>query len=217
MKLKKNPLNPMKRVFEVLISLVIIVLLSPLLLILFLIIPLSSKGSALYKQERVGRDGLIFSIYKFRSMIEHAEKESGPVLSSDKDPRVTWIGKFLRRSRIDELPQLWNVIKGEMSLVGPRPERPCFVEHYEKTIPNYPIRHFVRPGLTGLAQVKGSYSTPTEIKLSYDLQYIYSYSFFLDMKILFFTVKVILQQERLEELRAKETKAVDPSTFRETL
>jgi exopolysaccharide biosynthesis polyprenyl glycosylphosphotransferase len=211
--LKPIALLPMKRLFDIVFSTLCLVLLSPIFLLLFFIIPINSPGAAIYKQERVGMGGQTFYIYKFRSMVDQAEKETGPVLALNKDPRVTFIGKFLRRTRMDEWPQLWNILKGEMSVVGPRPERPYFVDTYEATIPNYRIRHIVRPGITGLAQVKGSYSTPTETKLSYDLQYIYSYSFFLDIKIVCSTFKVIMQQERAEGIKSSEDRAVEKSFY----
>ena len=125
-----------------------------------------------------------------------AERHSGPVLAIERDPRITRFGRFLRATRIDELPQLFNVIKGDMSLVGPRPERAYFVERFEKELPAYELRHAVKPGLTGLAQVMGRYGTTVESKLRFDLLYIYNYSLLLDVKILLQTVRVVLQREQ---------------------
>jgi lipopolysaccharide/colanic/teichoic acid biosynthesis glycosyltransferase len=147
----------------------------------------------LYHQQRVGQHGRIFTLHKFRSMWADAEKATGPVWASKEgDTRVTSVGRFLRRSRLDELPQLWNVLRGDMSLVGPRPERPEFTREFTKTVPGWALRHAIRPGLTGLAQVSGEYSTEPEIKLRYDLAYLNNWSLGLDLSILLRTLRVIL-------------------------
>ena len=181
-----------KPVFDVIASAVLLMILSPLLLIIALLVKLTSDGPAIYRQERVGKDEHVFICYKFRTMVKDAEKMSGPRLAGEKDPRVTPIGRFLRRYRLDELPQLYNILRGDMSFVGPRPERPEFVKKFNERIPGYRERHRVRPGATGLAQVYGAYETDAETKLKYDLIYVYNLSFLLDMRILFKTISVVL-------------------------
>ena len=161
------------------------------MLLLGVLIRLTSQGTALYVQERVGQNGVSFRLFKFRTMVVHAEKASGATLAVPNDPRVTRLGRILRRFRLDELPQIWNVIKGDMSFVGPRHERPHFVGDYEKSVPGYGERHKVKPGMTGLAQVRSFYDTRPESKLKYDLAYIYNYSLSLDLLILLETLKVI--------------------------
>ena len=173
-------------------SLFLLILLSPIFLVITLLIKFTSKGPVIYKQKRVGKEEKNFYLYKFRTMVENAEQLSGPVLASENDKRITPIGYFLRRYRLDELPQLVNILKGNMSFVGPRPERPFFVNRYKEEIPGYAERFKIKPGVTGLAQVSGSYATTPENKLRYDLIYIYHQSIFLDLKILFKTVKVVL-------------------------
>lgn len=181
-----------KRAFDLVFGTLFLLFLFPLYLLVALAIRLNSKGPVLYRQERVGRDGKVFIINKFRTMFEGAELETGPVLSWEQDPRVTPVGRFLRRWRLDEIPQLLNVLKGDMSLVGPRPERPHFVEQYKKEIPAYRLRDSVRPGMTGLAQIHGFYNSPVEHKLRYDLAYINNISILLDLKILFNTIRAVV-------------------------
>lgn len=190
-----------KRLLDIAVSLVLLIVFSPIILILFIAIPLSSKGPALYKQERLGKNKKKYNIYKFRSMIQDAEGLSGPVLATDKDPRITKIGHFIRATRLDELPQLFNVFNGDMSLVGPRPERLFFVSQFEESIPHYSYRLSIKPGVTGLAQVMGRYSTTVEDKLLLDMMYMHSYSFLLDLKILFQTVRVVLKREQAGGIR----------------
>jgi exopolysaccharide biosynthesis polyprenyl glycosylphosphotransferase len=162
-----------------------LVVFSPLLLLLALAVKATSSGPALFRQERVGRDNQTFIIYKFRTMRRDAEKATGPVWASKNDPRRTPIGAFLRRSSLDELPQLFNVLAGNMSLVGPRPERQHFVKQFQKTIPRYLERHRVKAGLTGWAQVHGLRgNTPVEERVKYDLWYVENWSLWLDLKIL---------------------------------
>lgn len=156
----------------------------------------SPRAPILYTQERVSRRGRIFKLYKLRTMVPGAEKDTGPVLSNSGDSRVTAVGRVLRFSRIDELPQLWNVLKGEMSLIGPRAERPFFVEQYSRSIPGYDYRHIVNSGITGLAQVEGKYSTTAEDKLRFDLIYVQTFSPLRDFHILMHTIKVMLQKKR---------------------
>lgn len=181
-----------KRVFDMVFSLFFLILLTPLFLLVALAIKLDSEGPVFYRQKRVGLMGKEFWCLKFRTMVKEAEMVSGPVLATENDPRITRVGRYLRRYRIDELPQLINILKGEMSLVGPRPERPEFVRKFEKNIPFYRYRHLVRPGATGLAQVYAYYATDAESKLKYDLIYIFNVSFFLDMLILFKTLNTVL-------------------------
>ena len=164
----------------------------PLLCIAAVLIKVTSLGPVLYCQQRVGQGGKEFTLYKLRTMVDGAEQETGPVLAGPEDARVTWVGRFLRDSRIDEIPQLFNVLNGTMSLVGPRPERPEFVGEFLRTIPGYAERFQVKPGLSGLAQVDGEYHTTPEYKLKYDLAYIYNHSLWLDMRIMAETVKVML-------------------------
>ncbi|WP_051591296.1 sugar transferase [Bacillus sp. UNC438CL73TsuS30] len=190
-----------KRVFDVVVSSIVLFIAAPILLILFILIPLTSKGPALYKQERIGLNGKPYWIYKFRSMIQDAEKRTGPVLATDKDPRITLIGGIIRAVRLDELPQLLNVLKGEMSLVGPRPEREYFINQFKQTLPDYPYRLTMKPGITGLAQILANYTTPVEDKLRFDLLYIRNYSFTLDLKILFQTIRVVLQQKQAQGVK----------------
>jgi exopolysaccharide biosynthesis polyprenyl glycosylphosphotransferase len=181
-----------KRWFDVFASIALIILLSIPMLIAAVIIKLTSPGPALYTQERVGKNGRTFKIFKFRSMFVDAEKSTGAVLASRSDPRVTWFGRFMRSTRIDELPQLFNILKGDMSFVGPRPERPVFVSQFEMEIPGYKERCRIRPGVTGLAQVSGNYETSADIKLKYDLAYVANQNMTLDLQILIRTLKTVL-------------------------
>jgi Undecaprenyl-phosphate glucose phosphotransferase len=154
-----------------------------------LFVKATSRGSVFYRQERMGLDGKSFTIVKFRSMYDDAERNTGPVWAIADDPRVTPLGKFLRRSNLDELPQLWNVLRGDMSIVGPRPERPHFVEQFKHKVPQYMLRHKVKAGLTGWAQVNGwRGNTPLEKRIEYDLYYIENWSVRLDLKIIWLTL-----------------------------
>jgi lipopolysaccharide/colanic/teichoic acid biosynthesis glycosyltransferase len=143
-------------------------------------------------QERVGQNGRVFRLYKLRTMVTGAEEGTGPVLAATDDARITPVGRWLRATRLDELPQVFNVLKGEMSFVGPRPERPEFVERFRAESPAYHYRHLVKPGLTGLAQVQGRYSTSAEDKLRFDLYYIRNYSLLLDLQILLQTIPIVI-------------------------
>ncbi|MBB5346994.1 TIGR03013 family PEP-CTERM/XrtA system glycosyltransferase [Desulfoprunum benzoelyticum] len=186
-----------KRTIDLVVSALLLVMTAPIILISAIIIKLESAGPVFYLQERVGEHSLPFKVIKLRSMRQDAEK-NGAVWASVNDQRVTRFGAFIRKARIDELPQLWNVIKGEMSLVGPRPERPVFVEELVKVIPYYNIRHTVKPGVTGWAQVCYPYGASTEDalrKLEYDLYYLKNISVALDLFILFRTVKTVLFQK----------------------
>ena len=192
-----------KRIFDVVVAAAILTVSSPFTILLWVLIPLTSRGPALFKQERLGRNGKPYQIYKFRSMMQNAEKHTGPVLAVDRDPRITRIGRLMRATRFDELPQLYNVLKGEMSLIGPRPERGIFVDQFQQQIPDYAYRMAVKPGLTGLAQVMAKYTTDIEDKLRFDLMYIRHYSFLADIKILLQTIQVILQREQANGVKEK--------------
>ncbi len=184
-----------KRVFDLSCSLILILIAAPIMLAAALAIVLESKGPVFYRQERVGANGRTFKVNKLRSMGTDAERDGMPVWATAQDSRVTRVGNIIRRLRIDELPQLFNVFKGEMSLVGPRPERPYFVEQLTQEIPFYAVRHSLKPGLTGWAQVKYPYGGTIEDsqeKLQYDLYYVKNHSLFLDFVILFKTVGVVL-------------------------
>ncbi len=184
-----------KRAIEVAIAAVALVLCLPILLVLAAAIVLTSPGPAVYSQLRVGQNGRVFRVYKLRSMRNDAERESGAVWSKPGDPRITRLGGFLRKTRLDELPQLWNILIGNMSLVGPRPERPEFVQELAKQIPLYKLRHVVKPGLTGWAQVRYTYTASVEDtmeKLQHDLFYIKNLSLRLDLFIIFETVKTVV-------------------------
>lgn len=185
-----------KRVMDILLSLGALVIASPLIILVSMAVKLDSPGPVLYRQKRLTLQGKPFYLYKFRTMINNAERGSGPVMASENDPRVTRVGRFLRAARIDEIPQLLNVLKGDMSIVGPRPERPFFVDELLKETPEYAYRMNVKSGITGLAQIAGRYSTGPEIKLKYDLLYTKSYSPAKDLAILLQTVKVILMKDR---------------------
>jgi len=178
-----------KRVLDILISGFLLILFSIPLAIIALLVRITSRGPALFRQERMGLDGKSFTIVKFRSMHDDAEKDTGPVWTQRDDPRVTAFGRFLRRSNLDELPQLWNVLRGDMSIVGPRPERPHFVEQFKHRIPQYMLRHKVRAGLTGWAQVNGwRGNTAIDKRIEYDLYYIENWSVRLDLKIMWLTL-----------------------------
>ena len=184
-----------RRLISITISLIGLILTAPLMPFLMLIITLDSKGPVFYTQTRVGKGGRLFKVVKFRTMRQDAEASSGPKWAGDNDPRITRVGKFLRSSRLDEIPQLWCVLKGDMAFVGPRPERPEFIAWLSKEIPYYGVRHMVRPGLTGWAQVKYKYGSTVEDareKLQYDLFYIKNASIGLDLLIMFQTVKTVL-------------------------
>lgn len=187
----------LSRVGDIVISLAFLMLTLPLMLIVALLVRLSGPGPVLYRQERAGLGGHPFTLLKFRSMRDDAETR-GPAWATQRDPRVTGIGSFMRRTRIDELPQLLNVLQGAMSFIGPRPERPHFVEQLAQAIPHYRERARVKPGLTGWAQVNFPYGASVEdarVKLSYDLYYVKHRGVLLDLAILFATVRVILFQE----------------------
>jgi sugar transferase (PEP-CTERM system associated) len=184
-----------KRLASVLMSILGLTISLALLPFIALAIKLNSQGPIFYRQKRVGRSGTVFECYKLRTMRADAEADSGPTWAGDDDPRITTLGRFLRTSRLDEIPQLWNVLRGDMSLVGPRPERPEFVEWLSREIPHYYLRHAVRPGITGWAQIRYKYGSSiedTKEKLCYDLFYIKNMSPGLDLLIFLSTIKIIL-------------------------
>ena len=184
-----------KRVFDILCSVVLIVVSAPIMLITAVVIKLESQGPIFYRQERVGAANKVFRVSKFRSMRTDAEKDGKPRWAAAQDDRVTRVGNIIRRLRIDELPQLFNVLSGDMSLVGPRPERPFFVEQLTNEIPYYAVRHSIKPGITGWAQVRYQYGSTIEDsqeKLQYDLYYVKNHGLFLDCVVLFETVGVVL-------------------------
>jgi lipopolysaccharide/colanic/teichoic acid biosynthesis glycosyltransferase len=178
---------PWKRIVDGTIALILLVLTAPVMLVAMVLVKVTSPGPVIYSQTRLGRGRRRFTIYKIRSMTHNCELVSGPCWSSENDPRVTPVGRFLRQTHLDELPQLWNVIRGDMSLVGPRPERPEFFNSLEKALPRYVERLKVRPGVTGLAQMKLPPDTDLRSvrrKLAYDLHYVERIDFWLDLRIL---------------------------------
>ncbi|MBW2672493.1 MAG: sugar transferase [Deltaproteobacteria bacterium] len=179
----------------IIVSFCLLTILSPLLLLIVLLIKLDTPGPAFYRQERVGFNGRIFHLLKFRSMVTDAEGLSGPTFAQKDDPRITRVGRVIRKLRLDEVPQFINVFKGDMDMVGPRPERPVFVKEMEKSIPYYNLRHSVRPGLTGWAQVNYSYGDNMDAskeKLQYDLYYVKHSTWLMDLAIMFLTIKEVL-------------------------
>ena len=191
--------HKVKRVLDVTGTLALLVLLAPLMAVLAVLVKATSRGPVLYKQERVGLNGVTFMMYKFRSMTADAEKHTGPVWATKGDPRVTLIGRLLRRTHLDELPQLWNVLIGDMSLIGPRPERPVFVEKLREQIPSYRKRlsygaSSVKPGITGLAQVRHKADETigdVRRKVAYDILYVQSFCLWLDVKIAALTIPAL--------------------------
>ena len=191
---RRVPLNIMrnkaaKRAVDLIGATVAIILFSPVILLTGLVVALTEEGSVIYRQERVGLHNQVFYMYKFRSMIMQDEEKEKAEWSTRNDPRITPVGKLIRRTSIDELPQLFNVLKGEMSLVGPRPERPQFVQKFRDEIPRYMVKHQVRPGMTGWAQINGYRGdTSIEKRIEYDLYYIENWTMVFDMKILILTI-----------------------------
>ncbi len=185
----------MKRLIDIGVSLFVLIVFLPLWILVAIFIKLTSRGPVLFKQKRVGENEKIFTIYKFRSMVHKAEKETGPVWATERDPRVTFVGQIIRKLRIDEIPQFINILFNEMSLVGPRPERPYFVKRLKNEIPLYSRRHRMKPGITGWAQIKGGYDTTIENvkkKLEYDLFYLENMSLRMDLKIIMRTVYTMI-------------------------
>jgi exopolysaccharide biosynthesis polyprenyl glycosylphosphotransferase len=185
----------LKRLEDIVIASVMLILTSPLFLIVAVLIKCSDHGPVFYCQDRLTQGGKVFSIYKFRTMVVDAEKKSGPVKAGDKDPRILPVGRFLRATRLDELPQLINILKGDMSMVGPRPERPELAAVITRNIPEFEYRLKVKAGLTGYAQIYGRYCTTSYDKLKLDLTYIRHYSIFMDLKLILMTPKVLFMKE----------------------
>lgn len=183
-----------KRIIDIIISVLLLIFTSPVILLAAILVKFTSEGPVFYKQVRITKNQKEFNILKFRTMSSTAEKDSGPILASHNDTRVTKIGKYFRSLRIDELPQLINVLKGDMSIVGPRPERPFFVNQFQEANPYYHLRHNVRAGITGYAQVNGKYATDFNSKLNFDLVYIKKYSVLTDTKIMLQTIKILFDK-----------------------
>ena len=198
-----------KRLVDIIVSLIFLVISSPFFLMIFALIKFSDHGPAFYTQDRLTINGKTFKILKFRTMIVDAEKDSGPIKAGERDPRILPVGRFLRATRMDELPQLINILKGDMSMVGPRPERPELASIITKNIPEFEYRLKVKAGLTGYAQVFGRYCTTNYDKLKLDLTYIRNYSIIMDFKIMLMTPKVLFLRESTEGF--EEGKLEDPS------
>lgn len=198
----------MKRLLDVFVASTALFIMLPLFLVVAVAIKLDSQGPVFFSQRRVGENEKEFDIYKFRTMCEDAEKQTGPVLATVDDPRITRVGRFMRATRIDELPQLLNVLVGEMSIVGPRPERAFFVEMLKKELPEYVHRHNVKPGITGMAQVCGNYSTSPYCKLVYDLIYIQQCHVLTDVMLMLKTVKVLVSPKHSKGVDKKEAEPV---------
>ncbi len=191
----RRPVGAWKRAMDIFLAVAFGIPAVPLVCLAAIAVKLESpSGPVFLSQERVGRGGKVFKLLKLRTMVPDAEKLTGPVLASQHDPRITRVGRVLRAARIDELPQLWNVLKGEMSFVGPRPERPFFVEQFRKQVPGYDYRHQIKTGITGLAQIEGKYSSSPEDKLRFDLLYAKTVSPLKDAQILLHTLKVMLMR-----------------------
>lgn len=203
----------LKRMLDIVLSGAALLFIWPLMLVTAIAIKIFDPGPVLYSQIRTGRHEREFKVYKFRTMRVDAEKHSGPVLAAEHDPRVTKFGAFMRATRLDELPQIWNVLVGDMSIVGPRPERPFFVERFKEQIPEYVYRHNVKPGITGLAQVFGKYNTTPYDKLVYDLMYIQKCNILFDLVIIVQTVKVLVTKSATEGVGANK-KSVDLEEYR---
>ena len=190
----KRGFNEVKRTFDIIGASILFIVLGPFMGFFALLVKLTSSGPAFFTQVRVGQDGRLFNMIKLRTMHTNAENQTGPVWAQERDPRVTRLGRFLRMTHLDEVPQLINVIKGEMSLIGPRPERPYFVNQFRRSIPRYEGRLAVRPGITGLAQVRHKYDETIEDvrkKLGYDLAYVNDMCWTSDLKIAFLTIGMI--------------------------
>lgn len=192
---KKSVYNFFKRLFDIVASGIALVVLCIPMLVIAMIIKLKSPGTVFYKQERLGLNGKKFSVIKFRTMHMDAEKYGAQWSTGENDPRIFPFGKKLRMSRMDELPQLWCILKGDLSIVGPRPERECFYEEFEKYVHGFSERLKVKPGLTGLAQVSGGYDLRPEEKIQFDIEYIKNQSVLLDIKIIIKTVGVVFSHE----------------------
>ncbi len=185
-----------KRVIDVVLASLVMVGTLPVMALLALIIKIDSPGPIIYKQDRVTKGGRVFTLYKFRTMVHDAENETGPVLACENDQRATRVGRLLRLSRLDELPQFFNVLRGDMSVVGPRPERPFFVERFSREIYGYENRHRMKPGITGIAQIAGKYDTDPREKLVFDLLYAKRNNLLVDLQIMLHTVKILFMKNK---------------------
>ncbi|SJZ49572.1 sugar transferase [Selenihalanaerobacter shriftii] len=181
-----------KRLLDIIVSVLGLILTLPIMLIVAIAIKIDTPGPIIFKQSRLGLNGEEFIIYKFRSMVKNAEAETGPVWAKKNDPRITKVGHFIRKRRIDELPQFLNILKGEMSLVGPRPERPVFIDKFSKNYTDFRDRLLIKPGITGLAQVTGGYELSPHQKVRLDIFYIKKRGLLLDIKVLLKTVLIII-------------------------
>lgn len=190
--LDKSSYLLVKRIIDILVAIIGLIITSPILLVTAVIIKLESPGPVIFKQARLGENGKEFTIYKFRSMVKNAEAKTGAVWAKKNDCRVTRVGKFIRKTRIDELPQFFNILMGHMTLVGPRPEREVFVEEFDQQYPGFKNRMLVKPGVTGLAQVKGGYDLTPGQKLRLDMLYIRNRSTLLDLEIMIRTALVMI-------------------------
>jgi exopolysaccharide biosynthesis polyprenyl glycosylphosphotransferase len=188
----------LKRAMDIVLCAIAMIPAAPVMLLVAAAIKLEDGGPVFYKQDRLTRNGREFAILKFRSMIVDAEKYAGAVLASGNDPRITKVGKFIRATRLDELPQLLNILKGDMSIVGPRPERKCFADEFAKDMPEFAYRLKVRGGLTGYAQIYGKYNTSPYDKLRLDMMYIENYSLLLDIKLIILTLRIIFSKDSTE-------------------
>lgn len=189
---QKRVFFTIKRIFDVVFVFMVLPLVLPIILVTMILIKLDSEGPAIYKQKRIGKDGKEFDVYKLRSMVDAAEK-NGPQWAKENDHRITRVGKVIRKYRIDELPQFYNVLIGEMSVIGPRPERLEFIAEFEERIPGFIQRLQVKPGLTGQAQINGGYHLLPQEKLDHDLEYIKNLSYTNELKILLKTIMVVLK------------------------
>ena len=180
-----------KRFLDIVISIFTIIVTLPIMVIISVLIKLDSKGKVIYKQKRITKNGKEFVMYKFRTMIEDAEKNTGPIIAIENDTRITRVGKILRKTRLDELPQFFNVLKGDMSIVGPRPERIEILNKIVKDVPNYRDRENVKAGITCIAHIKGDYYTEPKLRFEYDKEYMKDWSIKKDIKIIFETIKKV--------------------------
>lgn len=204
-----------KRAFDLALAGLLCIPALPIIFVAGLLVRLDSPGQVIYAQERVGYRGRAFTLYKLRTMISGAEEESGPVFATEEDDRVTKVGRVLRALRLDELPQLYNVLRGDLSIVGPRPERPFFVDRFQREMPEYKLRHLVKPGITGLAQVNGYYATNSHDKLRYDLYYLSDYSLLLDFRILLLTIPTLFNREASRGVRREAQEREESPSLRE--
>jgi exopolysaccharide biosynthesis polyprenyl glycosylphosphotransferase len=196
--------NFVKRFYDIILSTMFLIITGLPILVFAGIIFLQDKHNPFYRQERLTRGERIYKIIKLRTMVWDAERDSGPVLASNEDSRITKFGAFLRRTRLDELPQFYNVLKGDMSIVGPRPERPFFTEEYSKTVPDFKLRLAVKAGITGMAHVYGRYDTPPDERIKLDIYYMLNYSPALDIKIIIETVRIMLSRSYSEGVKGKQ-------------